>query len=118
MLAAARLVPALEHWAREHWEREHWELVHHLVMVLAVVPGSRTAAEPEMALSQAAEKVLPKVQGSANSPRAKARSSVPDAAQDVAQGAARGAAPAGGRGSSTGRSAEGGTPVDGAQPAA
>ena len=52
--------------------------------------------------------------GSANSPRAKARSSVPDAAQGAAQAQAR----AGGRGSSTGRSAEGGTPVDGAQPAA
>ena len=44
--------------------------------------------------------------GSANSPRAKARSSVPDAAQ----GAARGAAPVGGKGSSTGTSKEDGTP--------
>ena len=56
--------------------------------------------------------------GSANSPRAKARGSVTDVEPDVAQGAAQGAAPAGGRGSSTGRSAEGGTPADGAQPAA
>ena len=61
--------------------------------------------------------------GSANSPRAKARGSEalgsvtdvkPDAAQDAAQAQAR----AGGRGSSTGRSAEDGTPADGAQPAA
>ena len=110
------MVPALEHWAREHWEREHWELVHHLVMVLAVVQGSETAAEPEMALSQAAEKVLPKVQGSANSPRAKAPRLVTVVVP--AQDAAQGAAPAGGRGSSTGTSAEGGTRADGAQPAA
>ena len=50
--------------------------------------------------------------------QAKARGSVthvePDAAQDAAQAQAR----AGGRGNSTGRSAEGGTPADCAQPAA
>ena len=111
-------MPALEHWAREHWEREHWELVHHLVMVSAVVPGSRTAAEPEMALSQAAEKVLPKVQGSANSPRAKAPRLVPDVVPDAAQDEELAQALAGGRGSSTGTSTEDGTPADGAQPAA
>ena len=52
--------------------------------------------------------------GSANSPRAKAPRSVPDAAQDEELAQAR----AGGRGNSTGTSAEGGTPADDAQPAA
>ena len=54
--------------------------------------------------------------GSANSPKAKARGSVTDVvpAQDEELAQAR----AGERGSSTGTSAEGGTPADGAQPAA
>ncbi len=56
--------------------------------------------------------------GSANSARAKARSSVPDAAQGAAQDEERAQALAGGRGSSTGTSTEDGTPADGAQPAA
>ena len=60
--------------------------------------------------------VLAKALGLANSPTAKEPGVVTDVvpAQDEERAQAR----AGGRGSSTGRSAEGGTPVDGAQPAA
>ena len=99
-------------------------MVSAVVQGLGLRPGSGTAAAsgkvlPKASgkvLPKASEKVLPKVQGSANSPTAKARGSVtgvvPEQDEELAQ------ALAGGRGSSTGTSTEDGTQADGAQPAA